>query len=187
MIWACILTRRFPILILERGFAYFFNRCFIPFHECIFSTLKFNLPFTEFEEWVLRPDRITPSPMHMVAWAFLKMFQYWCEYWNQEPSLTLFFNIFIVTRTSADSATGQWSISLSQLVKVFLLLLWKLEALQGSLLLGDPILRGHTPCFARILRENLPQLPLVQSLKSVSMGFKSVAFRTSSIGNWAHV
>lgn len=70
-----------------------FEWCDIIFCECIFSLLIFMFPFNGFEEGALRCLKISHSQLHLVARAFVKIFQYWCEYWDKEPALNLFFNL----------------------------------------------------------------------------------------------
>lgn len=96
----------------------YFGRCLIPFYECIFSQLKFVLPFTGFEEWVLRRLKIFPSQLHLVSWVFVKIFQYWCEYRDKESSVNLIFNLFNMSCTSKGPFHRKWLISLCQTYKM---------------------------------------------------------------------
>lgn len=70
-----------------------FDGCLVPFHEFLFSRLRFRLPFNDFEVEVLNHLRITPSQLHLVARAFMKVFEYWCDYQCGVSTLQLFFNV----------------------------------------------------------------------------------------------
>lgn len=96
--WVCLLAGGSHVDTSKR-ICNSFDGYLIPFYESVFSMLKFRIPFNEFKEWVLNHLQIAPSQLHLVAWAFIKMFQSWCESREKEHSLNIYFNIFTVTRT----------------------------------------------------------------------------------------
>lgn len=67
------------------------------------SLIGFRIPFNEFEVDVINLLVISHSQLHLVRWAYLKFFQYLCEYKKDAPTLTLFFHLFKAQRRSIDS------------------------------------------------------------------------------------
>lgn len=59
-------------------------------------------PFSGIEERLLRRMSIKPFQLYPYAWAFAKVFQYWCEYCSKELSFSFFFYLFFVSSTSKD-------------------------------------------------------------------------------------
>lgn len=51
-----------------------YDVCVIPFYDCLFYILRFHLSFNDFEVGVLNHLLITSSHMHLVDWAFIKVF-----------------------------------------------------------------------------------------------------------------
>lgn len=78
-----------------------FEGCYIPFYDCIFHKLGVWLPLAVFKIEVLEHLRISPFQLHLVAWAFVKVFQHWDEYKGKMGSAlkNLFFHLFSVSRT----------------------------------------------------------------------------------------
>lgn len=70
-----------------------YGKCTIPWYEYLFSSLWVNLPFTAFEVDVLNYLMVAPSQLHPTSWAYVKAFQYWCEYLNGKPYVVLFFHL----------------------------------------------------------------------------------------------
>lgn len=71
-----------------------YDMCAIPLHECLFSFIGFCPPFDNFEVGVLNQLLITPSQLHQMSWTYVKVSQYWYEYIQSVPTLTLFFRLF---------------------------------------------------------------------------------------------
>lgn len=72
--WVIPLTGQFHMLILERGSEVFFYECPIPFYECVFTRLKLKLPFNGFNERMMGNMKISPSQLHPVVWALVKVY-----------------------------------------------------------------------------------------------------------------
>lgn len=68
----------------------------IPFYECTFSILGLHLPFNDLEIEVLNYLIISHSQLNRGSWAYIKFFQYWCDYQGWKLSLSLFFHLFRV-------------------------------------------------------------------------------------------
>lgn len=56
-----------------------FDKCSNPFYECLFTQLNFMLPFSKIEARVLKHLKIAPSLLRPKSWAFVKVFEFWCE------------------------------------------------------------------------------------------------------------
>ncbi|RDX85667.1 hypothetical protein CR513_33109, partial [Mucuna pruriens] len=69
-------------------------------YEPVFSKLGLKLPFTTFEQSVLRALNVAPSQLHPNSWAFVRTFELLCEDLGQAPSLGVFFWFFRVKKTA---------------------------------------------------------------------------------------
>lgn len=76
-------------------------------------------PFISFEEGLLNHLASSPSQILLSSWAFAKVFRYWCDYRRVGPSVRLFFNFFLISRTSKDFVRGQGIISICHSNRVF--------------------------------------------------------------------
>lgn len=61
-----------------------------PFHECLFSSIRFRLPFNDFEVGIMNHLIIAFSQMHRLIWVCVKVFQQWCENKKGVTGLGLF-------------------------------------------------------------------------------------------------
>lgn len=50
--------------------------CGFPMYECLFSRIMFTLPFNDFEVGILNYLEITPSQLHPMSYAYVKVFQH---------------------------------------------------------------------------------------------------------------
>lgn len=75
-----------------------------------FSRHWLHLPFTIFEIEVLKHLAMTPSQVHPTCWAYIKVYQYWCENLNGEPYVILFFHLFRFCCNSMTHTRGRWLI-----------------------------------------------------------------------------
>lgn len=71
-----------------------YGGCAILFHECLLCIIWYRLPFNEFEVGVLNHSLIASSQLHPVSWAFVKVFQHWCEYKGGKLTMMLVFHLF---------------------------------------------------------------------------------------------
>lgn len=71
-----------------------YSDCIIPFYKCIFSILGIWMPLNGLEMDVLNHLIVALSQLHPLNWAYIKVFNYWCKYLNEKPSLTIFFHLF---------------------------------------------------------------------------------------------
>ncbi|RDX98997.1 hypothetical protein CR513_18026, partial [Mucuna pruriens] len=67
-------------------------------YESVFSKLGLKLPFTSFEQSVLRALNVAPSQLHPNSWAFVRAFELLCEDLGHAPSLGVFFWFFRVKK-----------------------------------------------------------------------------------------
>ncbi|RDX88231.1 hypothetical protein CR513_30209, partial [Mucuna pruriens] len=67
-------------------------------YEPVFSKLGLKLPFTTFEQSVLKALNVAPSQLHPNSWAFVRAFELLCEDLGQAPSLGVFFWYFRVKK-----------------------------------------------------------------------------------------
>jgi len=51
-------------------------------------------PFNYFELGVLSHLKVAPSQLHPLSWAFVKVYQFWCDYKRRQPNFRLFFTLF---------------------------------------------------------------------------------------------
>lgn len=54
-----------------------------------------------------------------MSWAYIKVFQYLCDYQEGRPSLSLFYHLFRVQQSAINRARGQCLITLAQLTRYF--------------------------------------------------------------------
>lgn len=76
-------------------------------------------PFNDFEVAVMNHLGIAPSQLHLMSWAYVKVFQHWCEYKNNVPTMVFLLHLFHVQRTYDDSENSQGLISLKHSRKMF--------------------------------------------------------------------
>ncbi|RDX66814.1 hypothetical protein CR513_54383, partial [Mucuna pruriens] len=69
-------------------------------YEPVFSKLGLKLPFSTFEQSVLRALNVAPSQLHPNSWGFVRAFELLCEDLGQAPSLGVFFWFFRVKKTA---------------------------------------------------------------------------------------
>lgn len=96
-----------------------YEGCFIPFHKCLLSLIVFCLPFNDFEMSVMNNLMIAPLQLHLVSWAFAKVFQYWCEYKGGKQIMALFVHIFKTQNNTDNHACGLGLTSLRKTLKFF--------------------------------------------------------------------
>lgn len=77
----------------------------------------FPISFQQVE--VLNHLMIVPSQLNLVSWAFIKFFQYWCDYRRRKSSLSLFFHFFKLQRSTTNRTQGQGLIRLTQVTRYF--------------------------------------------------------------------
>ncbi|RDY08899.1 hypothetical protein CR513_06812, partial [Mucuna pruriens] len=68
-------------------------------YEPVFSKLGLKLPFTSFEQTILRAINVAPTQLHPNSWAFIRAFELLCEDLGRAPSLGVFFWFFRVKKT----------------------------------------------------------------------------------------
>lgn len=85
----------------------------------MFFSMGFRLPFNDFEAVVLNHLKIFTSQLHIMSWAYVKVFQYWCEYRNGVPAMKLFFYLFNMKHTSTKAKQGKGFLSFHQAKKMF--------------------------------------------------------------------
>lgn len=94
-----------------------YGDCTVPFYECYFSVLGFCLPFTSFKKEVLKHLAMAHSQVHLTSWAYVKFYQYWCEYLKRKPYVTLFFHIFKCHISHVARGRNRGLISLESVVR----------------------------------------------------------------------
>lgn len=84
-----------------------YDNCDIPFYKHTFLVVDLRLPFSAFDIEFLKYLAIAPSKLHPVSWAYIKFYQYWCEYLNRKYFVILFFHIFKCHYDSSTQACGR--------------------------------------------------------------------------------
>lgn len=119
--------------------------------------------------------RMTPSQLHPIARAFMKVFQHWCEYQGGVLSLKLFYNLFNITCTSTRAARGQGLLSLPQPKKVFDIYIDNCKNLKDHYFLVVPCCQDPIPVFVFFHKISLPFLaPLLWSHPNMGIDSKKV-------------
>lgn len=88
--------------------------------------------------------------------VYIKVFQYWCDYWGGNPSLSLFFHLFKVQHSSANHAQGHDLIILAHVTNYFEAYFDGMKHFENEFSLVTPINEGaHAQvCAIRIRTEN---------------------------------
>lgn len=81
---------------------------------------------------------MTLSLLHLATWAYVKDYQYWCEYLNRKPFVTLFFHLFKCNYGYATRARGRGLIYLESTMCNFRPLL-ELQPFEDRLFMVVPI------------------------------------------------
>lgn len=61
-----------------------------------------RLPYIAFEREALKHLTMSPLQLYPISWAYVKVYQYWCEYLKEKSFVTLFFHL---CKSCCDSAT----------------------------------------------------------------------------------
>jgi hypothetical protein len=86
-------------------------------YEYAFEELGLRLPFSDFAMGVFGHLKLAPSQFNPNSLAFLRAFEFVCEYLQITPTVHLFFRIFKLQRQPKDGRQG-W-VSFKQQVKLF--------------------------------------------------------------------
>ncbi|RDX88896.1 hypothetical protein CR513_29439, partial [Mucuna pruriens] len=89
-------------------------------YEPVFSKLGLKLPFSSFEQTVLRVLNVAPTQLHPNSWAFVRAFELLCEDLGRAPSLGVFFWFFRVKKAPKVGWMSLSSRPNRQLLKPFL-------------------------------------------------------------------
>jgi len=87
-----------------------------PMYEVVFKDVGFRLPFYDFQREVLRWTKLSSSQIHPNSYAFMRVFELVCHYFNIPPSKNVFFVLSTVQRGTGGKAT--W-VSFRQNKKMF--------------------------------------------------------------------
>lgn len=68
---------------------------------------------------VLNHKNITPSMLHLVQWAYVKVFEYWYEYRNEISILKVYFHLFNMQHTFSEAERGKWLLLFHEVKKMF--------------------------------------------------------------------
>ncbi|MED6177488.1 hypothetical protein PIB30_098561 [Stylosanthes scabra] len=63
-------------------------------YTCVLAEIGVRFSFTEFECVVLRQLNCAPTQIHLNSWGFIRAFEILMKYFQEEPSLALFFHLF---------------------------------------------------------------------------------------------
>lgn len=84
-----------------------YGDCDIPFYEHTFLVVSIHLPLSTFDIEFLKHLAITSSKLHPASWAYMKLYQYWCEYLNENYFVIISFHIFKCRCGSATQTCGR--------------------------------------------------------------------------------
>lgn len=99
---------------LEKRACSSFDYCLVSVYECLFTWIRLQLSFSNFEVVVLKHLKIAPSQLHLGSWTYLKVFEFYVEHKSWKPSLRLFFKLLYMVYTSHNDTCDQRLISLHQ-------------------------------------------------------------------------
>lgn len=83
------------ILLVDSGKSIWssFDRCSVPFNECVFTRINFRPPLSKFEVALLKYLKVAPYQLQSVFWASMNMFQFGNKYrsWKTSPHFDFHF------------------------------------------------------------------------------------------------
>lgn len=78
-----------------------------PMYEVVFKDMGFQLPFSDFQRELLRWTKLSPSQIHPNSYAFMRAFEFVCQYLKIPLFKNVFFTIFTVQRGANWVSFGQ--------------------------------------------------------------------------------
>ena len=67
-------------------------------YEVVFKDMGFRLPFSDFQQEMLRWTKLSPSQIHPNSYAFMRAFELVCDYLRIPASKNVFFSFLTVQR-----------------------------------------------------------------------------------------